>query len=227
MRTIIAFVLMLCTSFMVNAQGINFKNIGYKEALALAKAEKKSVFVDCYTVWCGPCKYMTDNIFVLKEVGDYFNDHFISIKFDMESVAAEEFRNMYYVNSYPTFFFINNEGEVMDRRGSTMDAEKWLNIVRGIMTDTNSLDKLKRKYLKTKSDSDYNTYLSALKKAYFEEGIKDLILVRFDCAENKFDHLMQSKGLLSTSLSKVNFEKFKVELKKKNGYLPEMDFIFQ
>lgn len=31
----------------------NFRDVTYKEAIAAAKAEKKQVFIDFYTSWCG------------------------------------------------------------------------------------------------------------------------------------------------------------------------------
>ena len=37
-------------------EGVNFRNLTFNEALAQAKTEKKMVFMDCYTSWCGPCK---------------------------------------------------------------------------------------------------------------------------------------------------------------------------
>jgi thiol-disulfide isomerase/thioredoxin len=42
-------------------QFINGKN--WSEVLALAKKENKYIFVDCYTTWCGPCKYMSGTLF--------------------------------------------------------------------------------------------------------------------------------------------------------------------
>ena len=43
---------------------------------AKARQENKLVFVDGYTVWCGPCAYMMKNVFPLKEVGDFYNKNF-------------------------------------------------------------------------------------------------------------------------------------------------------
>lgn len=40
----------------VFAQGITFFEGTWEEALATAKEENKSIFVDTYTDWCAPCK---------------------------------------------------------------------------------------------------------------------------------------------------------------------------
>ena len=53
----------LVLSVMVFAQtGVDFRHLTFDEALAKAKAEKKLVFVDCYTTWCGPCKVMSPTV---------------------------------------------------------------------------------------------------------------------------------------------------------------------
>ena len=40
------------------AVGVAFRNLSFNDALKAAKAEKKKVFLDCYTSWCVPCAMM-------------------------------------------------------------------------------------------------------------------------------------------------------------------------
>ena len=44
-----------------NAKGTEFFKGSFKEALAEAKKENKKLMVDCYTLWCGPCRFMSKN----------------------------------------------------------------------------------------------------------------------------------------------------------------------
>ena len=60
----------------------------WKKVLKKAKKEKKLIFVDCYTSWCGPCRYMTDSIFTRQVSGDYFYKRFISVKYDIDKDEA-------------------------------------------------------------------------------------------------------------------------------------------
>ena len=84
----------LVLSVMAFAQtGVDFQHLTFDEALAKAKAEKKLVFVDCYTTWCGPCKMMTTKIFPMKEAGEFFNPRFVCVKFDMEQGEWKELKN--------------------------------------------------------------------------------------------------------------------------------------
>ena len=66
-------------------KGVKFEEGTFAEALALAKKENKLVFMDCYTAWCGPCKILAKKIFPIKEIGDFFNAHFVNIQMDMEN----------------------------------------------------------------------------------------------------------------------------------------------
>ena len=78
-----------------------------------AKAEDRIIFVDAFTTWCGPCKAMAANTFPNADVGKFFNQHFISMKIDMEKEMGLQFRKSYDVTSYPTLFFIDYDGVVV------------------------------------------------------------------------------------------------------------------
>ena len=55
-----------CVALAGFAQGVEFRDISFAGALKAAKAENKTVFMDCYTSWCGPCKNMADKVFPQK-----------------------------------------------------------------------------------------------------------------------------------------------------------------
>lgn len=83
--------------------------------LAEAKAKNKLVFVDCYAVWCGPCKYMDDNVFNQPAVVKKFTKNFVNLKVDVESFDGVNVSINYKVSSFPTYLFLNGEGEVVHR----------------------------------------------------------------------------------------------------------------
>lgn len=97
----------------VDAQGIEFYHGTWEEALMKAKEEDKIIFVDAYTTWCGPCKRMASSTFPDPEVGKLFNQHFLSLKIDMEKDMGLEFRKKFPVTAYPTLFFIDYDEEIV------------------------------------------------------------------------------------------------------------------
>ena len=108
-------------------EGIRFFHGTWEEALQKAKQENKMIFVDCYTVWCGPCANMAKNVFPLKEVGDFFNKHFICLKSEMEREKdGIMLKERYNVVAYPTFLFITSEGYVAHRDLGGMNKDKFL-----------------------------------------------------------------------------------------------------
>lgn len=107
-------------------EGIQFEHGTFKEALAKAKKENKMIFMDCYTSWCGPCKQVAKNIFPQKKVGDFYNKNFINVKFDMEKGEGVDLLKRYNVDVFPTFLYIDKNGEIVHRFVGGMSAEGFL-----------------------------------------------------------------------------------------------------
>ena len=95
------FVGLLC-SVAVFAQ-TDFQELSLEEACKKAKTENKPIFLDCYTSWCGPCKMMANEVFTLKEAGDYFNKNFVCVKTDMEKGGGPAIGKQYGVERIRPF----------------------------------------------------------------------------------------------------------------------------
>ncbi|HET6254437.1 MAG TPA: thioredoxin family protein [Puia sp.] len=136
----------LILPFLANAQdlaqtpadtGVHFEhNLSWTAIRAKAKAENKYIFMDCFTTWCGPCRYMSANIFPQKESGDYMNDKFISVKVQLDTTAgdADNIRSWYQdghdiaekygVRAYPTYLIFTPDGRIIHRMvGSRLTAD--------------------------------------------------------------------------------------------------------
>lgn len=131
---------MLNLSAAAQDQGIHFEHgLSWKDVQEKARKENKFIFVDCYTTWCGPCKMMSQEIFPLREVGDFFNKNFVSVKvqFDRTSNDNEEvkgwyedaayFEKEYKVLAYPTFLYFTPEGKLVHIHvGGTKDPAEFI-----------------------------------------------------------------------------------------------------
>ncbi|MCC6461815.1 MAG: DUF255 domain-containing protein [Saprospiraceae bacterium] len=86
-----------------------------EEALEKSKTEKRKIFIDVYTDWCGWCKRMDESTFVDPEVSQYLNDNYYPVKFNAEQQQDIEFNNK-------TYHFKKNGA-----RGYHELAAEWLN----------------------------------------------------------------------------------------------------
>jgi thioredoxin-related protein/tetratricopeptide (TPR) repeat protein len=92
---------------------IRFENTNWIQIKQQAQAENKLIFLDAYTSWCGPCKWMEKFTFTDKEVAKFYNTNFINAKFDMEKGEGETLAKIYEVQAFPTLLFINQKGELV------------------------------------------------------------------------------------------------------------------
>lgn len=97
------------------AVGTQFFKGTFAQALAKAKKENKKLMVDCYTLWCGPCRHMAKNVFPDENLGKYLNANFVCIQLDMEHGEGPELNKTFNVEAYPTFIFFDAEGKEMNR----------------------------------------------------------------------------------------------------------------
>lgn len=150
MKRLLIFLFIIPAFCFAQEKGIHFvHNSSWAEIQAKAKAENKYIFMDCFTTWCGPCKFMSNNIFPLEQVGNFFNDKFIAIKVQLDTTASDndevkswyqsghDIANKYEVRAYPTYLFFNPQGEIVHRAVGSSDAEAFLTKVKNAL-DTNT-----------------------------------------------------------------------------------------
>ncbi len=129
-----------------NAQGIQFRKGTLDEILSLAQKEQKLVFIDAYTTWCGPCKAMSQNVFTKSPAGKYFNEHFISMKMDMEKGEGPATGLKYVVKSYPTLLFIDSEGTLVHKVAGYQSVEKLIKQAKKALNPKSSLAAMEERY---------------------------------------------------------------------------------
>lgn len=107
--------------------GAKFTEGTFAQVQAAAAKANKPIFMDIYTTWCGPCKYLSSNIFPTKVAGDYMNATFVNAKFDAEKGEGIEIAKKYDVKGYPTMLILNSKGEELGRVvGSSRTPEEFV-----------------------------------------------------------------------------------------------------
>ena len=138
--------LLLLLPTLTFAQGIDFFEGSWQEALDKAEREDKLLFVDAYAEWCGPCKMMSARVFPAEEVGSYFNTHFVSVKYDMEKDASADFRKYHSASAYPTLLFIDAGNELVHRVVGARQATQLLSDAATALSRTDNMEKLREAY---------------------------------------------------------------------------------
>lgn len=154
-------------AFAQENSGIHFTDSSWNQLLAEAKSEHKLIFMDAHTTWCGPCKWMDKNVFSKAEVAAVYNRNFINAYTDMEKGEGIELRKKYEVKAYPTFLFINGEGEVVHKAVGQSSIEEFIQSGLDAISPTRNLAYFQKNYETNKTKYDFiSGYLRALKTAY-------------------------------------------------------------
>lgn len=166
--SLFALISCMCYSLSSNAQtspskGIQFFKGSWKELLNEAKKQQKLVFVDVYTDWCGPCKQMDSDIFPLPQVGEVYNKLFINYRLNAEKGEGIQLAKQYSIKFYPTYLFLDDAGNVLDRSGDYQPAVTFIALGKRAAAkkdERGNLSEFKARYEKGDRQPDFlNAYL--------------------------------------------------------------------
>ncbi|MGE0638268.1 MAG: DUF255 domain-containing protein [Bacteroidia bacterium] len=140
---------LILASFLISsafAQEIAFETGTWAEIKAKAKKENKLIFMDAFTTWCGPCKWMAKNIFTDKAVADYYNANFINAKIDMEKGEGIDIAKEYKVSCYPNLVYIDGDGKLVHRAAGSMEAAAFIDLGKTAYTPEKAFSFYQNKY---------------------------------------------------------------------------------
>lgn len=144
-----ALILFITLPHVVNAQektGIHFEQKSFKDILKKSAQTNKLIFVDAYTSWCIPCKWMDKNVFVNDTISTFYNANFVNFKQDMEKGEGPDLRKKYNVSVYPTYLFLSSDGTVLHRSTSKMEVQEFLELGKAVLNPKKTLSVLNSKY---------------------------------------------------------------------------------
>lgn len=146
-----------------STSGIKFETGDFASWKAKANAEAKIIFLDAYTTWCGPCKWMAKNTFTKPEIGDFFNKTFVNTKMDMEKGEGIAFAKEYNIKAYPTLLFLDGNGRVVHRSTGALNPEQLMNLAQTALNPEKNLLGLTQKFQSNPASPEMAfAYLNAL-----------------------------------------------------------------
>jgi len=125
-RILFSVIILFSLNLYSRADGIVFFHGTFAEAKKEAAKQHKLIFMDCFTTWCGPCNRMARDIFPRQDVGDFYNEHFICCKMDMEKGEGLDIAKNFEVKSYPTYLFLDADGSMEHRTLGSKPSENFI-----------------------------------------------------------------------------------------------------
>ena len=196
----------------IAAQGIDFFEGTWEEALEVAKVQEKLIFVDAYAVWCGPCKRMSKAVFPDKMVGEFYNRNFISMKIDMERGMGLEFRKKYPVSAFPTLFYIDHNGKVIQKIKGAQNVEGFIRLGKKALSSVDYSQNYEAEYEKGNRDPELvynyvkalnrsgksslkvsNEYIRSQKDLNSEQNLKFILEAAIEADSRLFDLLIEKR----------------------------------
>lgn len=234
MKYILLTLSLFCFSALSAQEGIQFDKSSFGEILAKAKKEKKLIFVDAMASWCGPCKMMDKNVFSQPAVGEYYNATFINAKLDMEKGEGIDFAKKYAVRSYPSYLFLDGDGQLITRNLGYMPVENFLKIGQEAQANKDAGANLKAEFkagkkdpeflakvIQTYANSDYELAKSASEKyfqikktaAYTNEEVGFLFYFIKDERDPNYQTYLKDKAEIIKIIPEATYKDFGDQLK--------------
>ncbi len=132
--------------------GIQFFHGSFAELKAKSASSGKPIFIDAYTTWCGPCKWMAKSVFTNENVAEFYNEKFVCAKIDMEKGEGIELAKKFEVNAYPTLLFLDASGEVIHRSLGALDGPNFITLGRLALDPEQNLAGLSKKFKAAPAD---------------------------------------------------------------------------
>ncbi|MBF0200335.1 MAG: thioredoxin fold domain-containing protein [Desulfamplus sp.] len=106
----------------------------YEEGIAMAKAEKKNIFLYFHADWCGYCHQMDSTTFKDNGIQSYLNDNYITIRVDSD--RETKVASNYGVRGLPTSWFLKSDSEKLSSMPGFVDAKRLLTILKYVNTES-------------------------------------------------------------------------------------------
>lgn len=236
-------ILLFCVIPITLSAQIKFEEGTWEEAMSKSRMTGKLIFLDAYADWCEPCKEMEEYTFTDLEVANYYNTSFINVHMDMEDYPGVELAEEYSVGVFPSYLFINGNGEVVHRGCGAMDATQFLHLGEDALVDSLTLLVLENRYDKGDRSADFMlNYLELLEDAcldaerFASEYLKQVELnklteetpwevfaaYQWDIYSREFQYLLKNRSKFEETIGQRN-----VNAKLYDTYLSQYQEVFE
>lgn len=192
MKKRILFPIFLFPFFLTAQDALNkgikwIEDLTWHQVKAKAHKENKLIFLDCFATWCMPCKEMDKRVYNDGKVGNILNEHFISVKVQMDSTKndneivrkwysdASNFKNKFRIKEFPTYIFVNKDGEIIYKDIGKKDINDFIKLVTNVLNPENQYYTILTHYRNGKREIDQMIYLVKTSKAIGDNELEQEI----------------------------------------------------
>lgn len=122
-----------CCSICVRGQELSnskvhwVKNKNWSEIKKIAASLNRPIFIDCYTTWCGPCKFLDREVYTNDSVGMRLNKDYVCLRLQFDQTEKDDpaIRSWYAttkkmiaeynITGYPTLLFLDSKGNLLTK----------------------------------------------------------------------------------------------------------------
>ncbi|MCX8113269.1 MAG: thioredoxin family protein [Bacteroidia bacterium] len=162
----------LLSLLLAQGGGVRFFEGSWTALLQEAQKRGKPIFVDFYTVWCGPCKMLERYTFSNPEVGSYADKNYMAFRVDAEKGDGVRLANQYRIRAYPTIVFLDPQGNELGRHVGYVDAPGFLRLLQRYQERYNK-EKVSSKPTWESFQEQYRVFFSDLTRQSWDEGFSE------------------------------------------------------
>jgi hypothetical protein len=127
---------------------------------------------------------MAKNVFPLPEVGAVYNERFINAKIDMEKGEGPALAQRYGVAAYPTYLFVDGNGDIVHKGLGYIPAQKFLELA-DAASGENNLGSLNKRYDDGERSAEFLlSYYGVLSDVYEEDKAAEVSGEYLDMLDN-------------------------------------------
>ncbi|NSW46317.1 MAG: thioredoxin family protein [Bacteroidales bacterium] len=214
-------IMLLFFPYIAYSQGINFFEGSIESLKKEAAKQNKLIFIDCYTSWCGPCKWLAKNVFTNKQVGDFYNKYFINYSLDMEKGEGKDFQKQYGISAYPTLLFIDSKGNIQHRYVGACDTATFIGVGKQALDSVNNFGHFLKEYKKGNRTPDFLAkYALMCASVYYPYNVDEYFKTQ---ADSQLFSEMNFK-IMETYHPNVLSREFQFLMKNINTYIKQYGF---
>jgi thiol:disulfide interchange protein len=110
-----------------------FQPVSLDQALIMAVKEKRIVFIDFCTTWCGACKKLDEDTWSNAKVIERLKAKTIPLKLDADEnkLIVEKYK----IAAYPTLLFLNPDGSILARVVGYQIPTQFIETLQGVLAE--------------------------------------------------------------------------------------------